>query len=212
MKSFFSLLCMITTLALVGNPTHESPPNDTHQSIEDTSTGVSFPKEVSFEENGKQVTLEATGVATRQKLFTKIYSVVHYLQDPSSKSQTALFEEILHNDSKAKQLTLHWVRAVNTKSIKEAYEEAIHKTMSEEERNNMSAEIATFLGFFKQDANVGDIYTFRWTPKGLLSFEINGNKIGKIDNIVFAKAIWSIWLGKQSVVNRAKLVANFSKN
>lgn len=207
MKRLFSLLYMLVTFTLFGNQSHDS-----EQSIKDPVTNITFPKSVTFEENGKSYTLTATGVATRQKLFAKVYSVAHYLQNPSSGSQNALFEEILNDNLKAKQLTLHWVRAVNVKSIKEAYEEAIHKAISEKERSLLSSEIATFLSFFTQGTSVGDIYIFRWIPKGILTVEMNGKKVGEIDNPQFAKAIWSIWLGKQSIVNRTKLVANLSKN
>lgn len=173
--------------------------------IEDSTTRVEFPDKVVFESSGKQVEMKATGVATRSKFFVKVYSVAHYLQDPVAGDNNKIFEEIFDR-SKAKQLTLTWVRGVDTKRIQDGFQESFEKTMTREDHDRLLSEIKEFIAFFDKDAKEGDRYVIRWVPEGKIEVEINGTKRGEVTNIDFAVATWGIWLGPKSIVNRNKLI------
>lgn len=177
--------------------------------VKDPATNVSFPSDVSFKEGSKNYNLKLTGIATRQKFFLKIYSVAHYIENPEnfSSDQEAL-NFVLNDTSRAKQLSMHWVRGISLEKLREAYSEGIQKTLSPEQFQSLQNEINTFLNLFNKGSKAGDIYTLRWLPKGKLILDVNGDRIGEIVNTVFAKAVWEIWLGTHSVVKRDNLISN----
>lgn len=152
--------------------------------------------------NGEDQTLEATGVSTRKKFFVKVYSVVHYMQDPQGKGRAA-FKQILDSD-KTKELSFIWVRDVSSKKFKDGYKESFTKAMG---RGKNQAEVNKFLGFFKNPVRNGDKQVLIWFPDGTIEVLINGSSAGTIKNEAFAKGLWSIWFGKSSVVNKNDLVS-----
>jgi hypothetical protein len=166
----------------------------------DTVTGASFPSEVTFDFNGKSYHLEATGVATRKKLFIKVYSIAHYLQDGGD------IAAILQ-DNKAKQFTIKWVYDVSVEKVQNAYREAFQNSFSTEELAKLQTEINQFLSYFTSEARRGDEYILRWIPGGITEVIINGEKKGDITNATFARGVWNIWFGSKSVVNKDNLVS-----
>ncbi len=174
--------------------------------ISDSSTGEVFPKDVSFEHDGKQFHLQATGVATRKKFFVKIYSVAHYLQDGAQKSGGDILQIIMQDDN-AKQLTLKWVRNIEAEKVKEGYHDSFKGALSELEFTQLQNEINQYLLFFNTNIQKGDEHILRWLPGGYVEVLINGNQVGNITNKDFAKALWSIWFGAKSVVDRNNLIS-----
>lgn len=172
--------------------------------IVDNSTHETFPKEVSFESNGKQYQLQATGVATRKKLIVKVYSIASYLQKGAGGGD--ILQAILSDDN-AKQLTMKWVRDVGVDKVQEAYKESFHKVFSGQEYAALAGDINQFLQFFNENAHAGDEYILRWLPGGYVEVLINGKKVGSLTNKEFAKGLWNIWFGPKSVVNRNDLVS-----
>ena len=174
--------------------------------VEDMTTRVEFPDKVVFESGEKPIEMKATGVATRSKFFVKVYSVAHYMQDPVPGDTKKISEEVC-DKTKAKQLTLTWVRGVDAKRIQEGFQESFEKTMSRADHEKLLSEITQFNAFFDKDAKEGDRYVIRWIPEGTIEVEVNGKKKGEINNTEFAAATWGIWLGPKSIVNRTKLVS-----
>lgn len=175
------------------------------EEVRDNSTGVTFPSKVSFESNGKQFQLQATGVATRKKFFVKVYSVASYLQEGTSRNADK-FQTIMQDDL-AKQLTLKWVHEANANKVKNGYLDSFKKTLTDNQFLQLQNEIVTFTHFFNLNAQKGHEHILRWLPGGYVEVIINGNKTGDITNQEFARALWNIWFGPQSVVNRDQLVS-----
>ena len=175
-----------------------------YEEIRDKSTGLSFPLQVSFQVNGKDYLLKATGVSTRKKFFVKVYTIASYLQTglPASSGDN-LLQQIMQ-DNTAKQLTLKWVHDASSDKIQEGYHDSFNKVLNGSQLQN---EVNTFVGFFKQGAKVGDEHILRWAPGGYVEVFVNGNKVGSLTNSDFAKALWSIWFGPNSVVDRDSLVS-----
>ena len=175
------------------------------ESISDSSTKEAFPAEISFDANGKSYQLTATGVATRKKLIIKVYSIASYLQKDAYKPNGDNLLAILSDDN-AKQLTIKWVRGVGSEQVRESYDEAFHKVLSDQEYAAQKANLDQFLQYFSQGANKGDEFIFRSVPGGYIEILINGKKVGSVTNKVLAKALWSIWFGDKSVVDRNDLL------
>ncbi len=165
-----------------------------------------FPAQVSFEHAGTKYQLEKTGEATRKKFFVKVYYVASYLENGVVTNKANAFDQIL-TDNKAKQLTLKFVHEASASKIHEAYEDSFKKEISGEEYAAMRKDIDTYMGFFNADVNVGDEQVIRWLPGGYIEVIINGKSAGNITNPAFAKALFSIWFGPNSIVKREDLVA-----
>lgn len=173
--------------------------------VMDNSTNVNFPKEVTFDANGKQYVLEATGVSTRKKFIVKVYSIASYLQKGAAGNR---IQAILSDDN-AKQLTMKWVYDVTPRQIVDAFDESFHKVLGTQ-YDLQRKDINTFLQFFTEKADKGDEFVFRWIPGGTVEVMINGKKVGQVVGVPFAKALWEIWFGEKSVVDRNALMNSAS--
>jgi hypothetical protein len=169
--------------------------------VNDPSTGVVFPSEISFDANGQKYNLKETGVSTRKKFFVKVYSVASYIQDGATKND-------LLEDGKAKQLTMKWVHEADAQKIQDGYKESFKTTLSSAENTQLTNEINKFVSFFSKPAQKGDEYILRWIPGGTVQVILNGTEAGTITNPEFAKGLWSIWFGTKSVVDKEKLSAD----
>lgn len=170
------------------------------QAIQDASTGVSFPQNVAFDYQGQQFRLSGTGVATRKKFFVKVYSIASYIEDPSRVEGGNIFQNILDYD-KAKQLTFKWLRNASQRRVQDGYRESLEKVTS-----GSRDEINRFVSFFG-NVTKGDTHILRWLPDNTITVMINGRTVGTIKSERFARALWSIWFGENSVVSRNKLVS-----
>lgn len=173
--------------------------------LTDSATETVFPREITFRSGGKDYHLQATGVSSRKKMVFKLYGVAHYLQDASS-AKGDKFQAVL-DPSKAKQLTLKWVRDVPADKIQSAYRESVADALSEAESTQLKPQIDQYVGFFSEDVKKGDEQVIRWTPGGHIEVILNGKSVGDITNEAFAKALWTIWFGNHSVVKRDALVS-----
>lgn len=176
------------------------------EEIRDNSTGITFPNEVSFSENGKEFRLQATGVATRKKFFVKVYSIASYLQEGQANISQDKFAQIMQDD-KAKQLTIKWFHDASAEKVQDGYKESFRKVLSDTDYNQLQKEIETYVHFFNQNVQKGDEHILRWIPGGNVVVIINGNKVGNINNQDFAKGLWNIWFGPHSVVDRDNLTS-----
>lgn len=192
LKVFTCLLCLFS-LSL-------------HADVRDNATGLTFPSEVTFEKDGKQYRLQATGVATRKKFFVKVYSVASYLQEGGEGVSSDKFQQIMQNN-KAKQLTMKWVHEAGAEKVQEGYRESFRKALSAQEYNQLQKEIETYVQFFNQNVQKGDEHIIRWIPQGEVDVIVNGNKVGSLSNQEFARGLWTIWFGQNSVVDRDNLVS-----
>ena len=196
--------CKLTTYAFTALISAFIFTNSANAAITDKSTGQSFPDTETIKFEGNDHSLEATGVATRKKFFAKIYSVAHYMEDPQGGRGNAVFDEILNSD-KPKQLFLKWVRSVSGKKVMDGYKESFDKAAGR--GGNIRSDVDKYVGFFSRGVSDGDTHVMNWLPDGTIEVYINGNQVGTIKNKEFAKALWSIWFGRKSVVNRNDLIS-----
>lgn len=178
--------------------------------VEESSTGKQFPREVTFSYDGTEYTLQATGTAVRKKYFFKVYGMVHYQQDAAPGSKSELFSSIL-SDGKAKQITMDFARGVGAGKIQGAYREGFEKNLSEEKFAELQPQIEQFVGYYGNDVKEDEQYILRWLPGGTILAIVQGEEKPAITNVDFARALWAIWLGEDSIVKRDKLVSLMAK-
>jgi|694.fasta_scaffold39637_1 hypothetical protein len=174
-------------------------------SFRDPVTKIVYPRLVTVENDHQMLKLSVTGYATRSKFIVNIYSIIHYWEDPLHEGEKAIFEALL-TDGKAKQFTIHWLRDVHLSKIRDSFYEAFQKLLSHDQRHHLHGDLDRFLLCFEEDARKGDIYIIRWLPGGRIQLFIKGITKGEIVNTEFAKALWEIWMGPKSIVNRRQLI------
>src|SRR5690606_27252089 len=135
------------------------------ETVSDRATGKSFPKTISFQVEGKEHILEATGVATRKKFFVKVYSIASYIEKPVEGSGDK-FAQIL-DSKKAKQLTSIWVRNVEQKKVRDGYSESFNSAVPSGQLSALKPDLDKFLSFFG-DVKANDKHALRWLPDGTL--------------------------------------------
>lgn len=176
------------------------------ETISDKSTGLVFPREISFENAGNHYELEITGVATRKKLIIKVYSIASYLQKDTGNHIQDKFQRIM-SETTVKQLNMKYTRDVSVPQVQEAYLESFKRVFSQQEYADMQDNISEFLQYFKRGIRKGDEFVLRWLPAGNLEVLVNDKILGNINNEAFVKGVWSIWFGKNSIIDRNDLVS-----
>lgn len=189
-----ALLMMLSFFSLYAEP-----------HIKSSATGVTFPKHVSISHDGQNFELDITGVATRKKFFVKVYSVASYLQSEAMEKGDIL-QQIMSDDW-AKQLTMKWVYNADVKRIREGYLESFQNALSPQEFQQLQGNINEYLSFINQDIQKGDEHVLRWLPGGFIEVIINDQPAGSITSQNFAHALWSLWFGEKSFVNRKSLLS-----
>jgi hypothetical protein len=184
-----------------------APLTQANSAMVDRATGSSFPDNVRFIYNNVDYSLQGTGVATRKKFFVNVYSVAHYIEGGRQLKYSSDIWRQIFSDDKAKQLTLIWARNVDAAVVQEGYTETLKKILSPVEYRKFREQIDAFLSLAGKNVRSHDRHILRWIPGGILEIEINGEKVGTIQDTEFLEAVWKIWLGPKSVVNRNQLIS-----
>ena len=174
---------------------------------QDSQTQIDgFPKTISFDSSRTKYNLGLTGTSTRKKFFVKIYNIGSYLQDYTPGSKQDILADIMQ-DSKAKQLTIKWVHDVSFAKVQEGYIESFNNNLGAASFNQIQNQINEFVLTFNTNVTKGDVHILRWTPGGNVEVIINDRVLTRIRNLEFAKALWGIWFGDKSVVDKSKLIS-----
>ena len=192
MKFFLSLL--ILPLALLSGVEI-----DTQPAVEN------FPSEISFEAEGKKYDLQLTGTSLRKKFGFKVYRVAHYREKGTPQTDGDKFQHVL-NDDKAKELYIKWIHAASSKQMHDGYIDSFKNTLSPADYEQLNPKIQQYLSFFNEPIQKGDIMVIRWIPGGKIQLLLNDKEKGNLTDPTFAKALWNLWFGEKSVVNREELL------
>ena len=181
------------------------------ESVTEPSTGKIFPAEVKVQYGGTDYVLKVTGVAVRKKVVFKVYGMAHYMQDPAKGSSREAFAALL-SEGKAKQIVMDFARDVDVGKIQDAYKDGFKEHASAEELKQIQPLIDRFIGYITKDIKVNDRYVLRWFPTGTVVAVLQGEEKPAIVNETFARTLWSIWLGEDSIVDRDALIARIVSN
>ena len=175
-------------------------------SLMEPSTEKSFPAEVKLTYNAKEYTLHCTGLAVRKKFFFKVYGMAHYIEGMNTIKNEKEAYPIILTDGTAKQIMMSFARDVDAKSMRDAYKDGFKENTKEADRKELQPLIDQFLGYFTKDVKENDQFIFRWMPDGTIVVIINEEEKPAISSKLFARTLWSIWFGEDSVVDREDLV------
>ena len=178
--------------------------------VKEPSTEKNFPSTVTFKAGETEYTANLTGLTVRKKFFFKVYGIAHYLQDAGTMSKTDAFKACL-TDGKAKQITMDFARDVDNQKIIDSYNEAFKENATKEELAAVQNSLKQFIGYFDKEVKENQQYILRWIPGGTIASIVQGEEKPSITDPLFARLLWSIWLGPESVVDRDDLVARMTK-
>jgi hypothetical protein len=147
--------------------------------------GVTFPDQAQVA--GSSLTLNGLGLRQATFLKVSVYVAALYVAQPGTDAKALLESET------PKQLTLQFVRAVDSDELVEAWAEGFE--------HNAKAQLPalkdriTKLEGWMTDVEVGDRLSFTYTPGSGLEVSVKGTAKGVIEGPDFTKAFFSIWLG-----------------
>ena len=209
MHFFKKIILAVSMMALQPLYGHLKPPL-AEKDLEEPTTRSLFPPSITLLTPKATYTLQTTGAAVHNKLLVKIYTLVHYIEEPI----VGTIEEVLNqvfNDNKPKQLSFRWLRSLELRQVRDSYWEAFDKVLNDDDQYALQNYIDQFVGLYDQDAQKEATHEVRWLPGGLVELWIQGKKKGAVQNIAFAKALWSVWFGPKSIVDREKLLEKMIK-
>lgn len=176
------------------------------QTVKESSTGKYFPSEITVKNAGKELTLKLTGLTVRKKIIFKVYAIAHYMQDaPTVGDEDAAFNAVFQ-DGMAKQITMDFARDVEAAKIKEAYIDGFKQHSSKEELQKIQPLINQFTGYFTTEIKENQQITLRWLAGGVVQTSVQGEEKTPVTDPVFARLLWKIWFGEDSIVDREELV------
>ena len=181
------------------------------ESVQEPSTGKSFPVVVKYTRNGTEYPMSLTGVAVRKKLVFKVYGMAHYAQDPVKAPKEEALGAMLV-DGKARQITMDFARDVDAAKIRDAYLEGFRGNSTADEFTSIQPLVDQFVGFFAKEVKENQQFIVRWLPGGVVVATVAGEDKPSITSPLFARVLWSIWLGKDSIVDRDDLIARIATN
>ena len=203
----FLIVALLLTFAPALQAQMQNDSSPAQETVEESSTGKSFPAEVSFNYDGADYTLSITGTTVRKKyIVAKVYGIAHYMQDAAKSSREEAFAAAL-SDEKAKQITMDFARNVEPDKIQGAYHDGFKKNATDAELKEIQAQVDQFVGYFDKEVKENEQYVLRWLPGGIVLTTVQGEEKPAITSTTFARVLWSIWLGKDSIVDRNKLVS-----
>jgi len=197
----FSLLLFLIVLSAV------SPAQDV---VVEESTEKEFLREVTFSHDTTEYTLTATGTTVRKKFFFKVYGMIHYMEDPQGGPVEQVIQSVL-TEEKAKQIIMDFSRDVGSNQIQDAYRDGFKENATEEELQTIQADVDSFVNYYSAEIKENDQLILRWLPGGTVVAIIKGEEQPPITNPTFARILWTIWLGPDSIVDPEELVALYSR-
>jgi len=147
--------------------------------------GVNFPEQIQVQ--ASPLALNGLGLRQATMLKVNVYVAALYVAQQSADANAILAANT------PKQLVLHFVRDVNSKDLKEAWEEGFE--------NNAKAQMPALKERIEQlqawmvDMKSEQQLTFTHKPGAGIEVDVNGTVKGTIAGDDFATAFLAIWLG-----------------
>jgi hypothetical protein len=198
------LIGMFSILLLAGSGVCGAAGDPRTQVVEPV-TGIAFPSEVRFSQDGENYTLRLTGTVARVKWFFRVYAMAHYLQTP--KGAGPFNSANLLTDGPAKQMTIQYVRNVPAQKMTRVLREDFELNTTPSEYKEIETYVEQMLAYFVRPVKKGDVFVMRWLGGGRVHLELNGQKLGDVKSGLFARTLWAIWFGEHSVVDAKALMS-----
>jgi len=197
------MLCLLTAVALC------AAAGSAQETAKEASTGKNFPVVAHYSYHGTDFTMSLTGLTVRKKFVFKVYGMAHYAQDPPRGKKEELLKAMIV-DGTAKQISMDFARDVDATKIREAYADGFKENATADELKAIQPFVDQFTGYFTKEVKENEQFVLRWLPGGVLIATIAGEEKPAIINTTFARVLWTIWFGPDSIVDRDELVGRLT--
>jgi hypothetical protein len=191
-------IVLVSGLLCVGRVAHAD-------TVHEPWSGTAFPAHVSLMSDGTAHQLQATGVARRRKFFVSVYAMAHYMEQPPHDIESAFTRALA--DTTPKQIIIEYLRDLTQEQIADSLRRGFGRNTTQQELQEIQPSVDELIAYFEYGVQRGDRYTIQWLPGGAIVFFFGDREVATITQLTFARALWAIWLGPRSVVERAHLMA-----
>ena len=199
-RKLWIALVMVLGAIIVLRPAHAE-----HELLA-RSEHTAFSETLQFVYNDEPRALRQTGQAIRKQLFMQIYAMAHYLEaSPPVVVDESAYDAIIDHPG-IKQITMVFLRSLSASQIRKTLLSSLRSNASKDDFESMQPDIDRFMSAIDDDVKRGDEFVLRWYPDGTLDSLYQGIRVSSIENARLAGAMWSIWFGEGSAVDRAALV------
>jgi hypothetical protein len=106
---------------------------------------------------------------------------------------------------------MDFARDVDAAKIRDAYLDGFKENATADEFTSIRPLVDQFVAFFSRDVKENQQFVLRWLPGGIVIAAVAGEEKPPLTSPLFARVLWSIWLGKDSIVDRSDLVSRISQ-
>lgn len=155
------------------------------------SEGVVLPKRLQLGAAGHELVLNGAGV--RVRLIFKVYVAALYLPE---KTQDA---EAILRDDQPMRFVIHMLRDLSAEQINSSINEALHETLTPEERQPLDSRMTRFNAIFSAIGEIreGTRITLDYLPLQGTIVSVNAVERDRIDGADFRRALLRVWLGER---------------
>ena len=158
-----------------------------------TTSDSVLPPRLHVEVNGTSLELRQAGRSVRKFLFFKVYNVAHYL-----------------GEENVRALAIRYRRDIDVERIHDALKDGFKQNTNDEEWEGVAPEVEALLAEIDSDISEEDQLVMFRVGRDDTVFMLNGSQIYSVSSHLFGEVLWRIWLGDQSVVDRASLMGELS--
>lgn len=183
--------------------------------VSQTKHGETFQNNIVIEHNNEQLNMSLTGLTTRKKFFLNIYSMAHYIeQKPNAAVESnsitnntpeEIYSSILH-DKTSKQISMIFLRSLKAKQVQKSLRASIKSNTTDEVYSQILPQVEAFMRAIYSDVKKNDEFVIRWFPDGNVVALYAGQQISSIESEQLGRALWLIWFGEDSVIDRKSLI------
>lgn len=167
---------------------------------------VSFDETLQIDYNDELRALRQTGQTIRRQYFMQIYAMAHYLEvSPPVVANESAYGAIIEFPG-IKQIKMVFLRSLSASQIRNSLLSSLKSNAEGDDLARMQPDIDRFMSAIDDDVERGDEFVLRWYADGTMDSLYQGTRISSIENSELARAMWTIWFGESSVVDRAALV------
>lgn len=157
--------------------------------------------------------LMLSGTTVKKRFFFSVYKLSHFMEKPEVNlaSKDALITFIL-NANTPQRIELEFLRDVSREQIEEALIQGIEQNNVGSDLSKIKKDIARLSSGFQNEVKKHSILTLSRLSTEELRVFFNNTLVVETKSKALADALWSIWFGKDPIVNTEDLIQNVLTN
>lgn len=166
--------------------------------------GATFPAGLFAGSAEPEPALSPTGQSVRRAYLVKVYSICHYAEPPLRGDVFA--------HAGLRRVELVFALSVGPERLKNEIAKAMRDRATPEEWTRLQDAVRAFEAPITAGVSAGDRIILDWWPDGTLVTRLGERELSRIHDPDFAAAMWGLWLGERSLVNRDDLLRAWKRS